>query len=74
MNDQGNHNQNPKTAPSVHDEDVLENPESDDDVDEMVEEIIGRQPKQGETFNDMINGTKPEEAPEKEDEESPNKP
>lgn len=51
----------PGVPPGVHDEDVLENPEADDDVGEMVEELTGKKPKPGESFNDMFERTENED-------------
>lgn len=61
MANQDEHKHDPNVPPSVHDEDVLENPEADDDVGEMVEELTGKKPKPGESFNDMFERTENED-------------
>lgn len=53
--DEGQHSHDPKTPPSVQADEDLESPTSDDDVDEMVGEITGSEPKPGQTFNDLVN-------------------
>lgn len=56
--DEGKHEHNPSQSPAVRDEEEASGsapgPTADDDIDKMVEEVTGREPEQGETFNEMV--------------------
>lgn len=53
--EEGVHSEKSEDSPAVHDEDYENSPTSDDDTGEMVEEVIGQEPKQGQTIADIVN-------------------
>lgn len=56
---EGRHQHQPKDAPAVAGEEDVSGsaprPDTDDDVGEMVEEVLGDEPKPGQTIGDIIN-------------------
>lgn len=74
---EGQHGHNPSQSPAVRDEEEASGsspgPTSDDDIDEMVKEVAGREPEPGETFTDIVNKAeesrrRPPEEPEPQEE------
>lgn len=49
----------PTASPAVKGEKDIggstQDPETDDDINVMIEDVLGKQPKPGQTFNDLIN-------------------
>lgn len=57
--DEGIHQHNPQTPPSVQGEEEISgtspSPTSDDDTDQMIKEVSGDEPKPGQTIGDIVN-------------------